>query len=148
MCSRITSVGPQLSEIAYFWTEEWLFPWFSSNVLLLIRDDEISTHLIWDKIASFKEWNPESVSFCSAKERCPHIKKNSVFDVISVIFVHFIDRAVWHCTCRHSFSEDENIEKPQVPFDATEHKKGKRIVSHLIEHENWHCMGQIHIKIV
>ncbi|XP_059567635.1 cadherin-like and PC-esterase domain-containing protein 1 isoform X1 [Myotis daubentonii] len=49
----------------------------------------------------------------------------------------------------HSFSEDENIEKPQVPFDATEHKKVvvQQIMNATIE---VHCSNdediQCHIK--
>ncbi|ELK35451.1 hypothetical protein MDA_GLEAN10007664 [Myotis davidii] len=49
----------------------------------------------------------------------------------------------------HSFSEDENIKKPQVPFDATEHKKVvvQQIMNATIE---VHCSNdediQCHIK--
>ena len=42
-------------------------PWFSSYGLLLIKDDEISIHFTWDKIASLEEWNSERFSLCSSK---------------------------------------------------------------------------------
>lgn len=46
----------------------------------------------------------------------------------------------------NSFSQDENVEKPQVPFDATENKKGKRIESHLFQHENKYCVSKKQTK--
>jgi hypothetical protein len=43
-------------------------------------------------------------------------------------FIHFTDaELLLHCICRNSFPEDENIEKPQVLFDAIGNKKGKSI---------------------
>ena len=70
----------------------------------------------------------QKVFLCVQQNNRAHTEKKSLLDVISMNFVHFIDQIVWHCICRNSFAEDENFEKPQVPFDATEHKKGKRIV--------------------
>lgn len=89
---KLLLLDPVYQKLLTFGLKSDFLPWFSSNVLLLIRDDEISTHLTWGQVASLEEWNPENVSLCSSKYLCPHReKKNSVLDVISMNFVHFID---------------------------------------------------------
>lgn len=85
-------LDPGYQRLLAFGLKSDFLPWFSSNVLLLIRDDEISTHLAWGQIAGLEEWNPESVPLCSSKYLVPtQGEKKSALDVISMTFVHFID---------------------------------------------------------
>lgn len=56
-------LDPGDQRLLTFGRESGSMPWCSSNVLLLIGDDEISTHLSrGEAIASFEEWEPGSVS--------------------------------------------------------------------------------------